>query len=57
MRNPERAASGRLRSARTPGTGLGLVGLGSAPKLAGGHVTTRRDGGSFELTGWLPWTT
>jgi signal transduction histidine kinase len=55
MRNPE----GSLRlspGARTPGSGLGLVGLGERAKLAGGHVTTRRDGGSFELTGWLPWT-
>jgi signal transduction histidine kinase len=55
MRNPDRG----LRpspGARTPGAGLGLVGLGERAKLAGGHVTTRRDGGSFELSGWLPWT-
>jgi signal transduction histidine kinase len=41
----------------TPGAGLGLVGLVERAKLAGGRLTTRRDGGSFELTGWLPWTT
>jgi len=43
--------------AQTPGAGLGLVGLVERAKLAGGSLTTRRDGGSFELTGWLPWTT
>ena len=56
MRNPERAQR-PTPVTRTPGTGLGLVGLGERAKLAGGHVTTRRDGGSFELMGWLPWTT
>jgi signal transduction histidine kinase len=40
-----------------PGAGLGLVGLSERAKLAGGQLTTRRDGGSFELAGWLPWTT
>jgi signal transduction histidine kinase len=39
----------------TPGAGLGLVGLGERAKLAGGRLETRREGGIFELTGWLPW--
>ena len=43
--------------ANPPGAGLGLVGLGERAKLAGGEVSTRRDAGAFELTGWLPWTT
>jgi signal transduction histidine kinase len=60
IRNPARS----LRSPRhpsgngssTPGAGLGLVGLGERAKLAGGRLDTRRDGGTFELHGWLPWT-
>ena len=43
--------------ANPPGAGLGLVGLGERAKLAGGELSTRLDGGSFELTGWLPWQT
>jgi signal transduction histidine kinase len=39
----------------TPGAGLGLVGLGERAKLAGGRLETRREGGTFELNGWLPW--
>lgn len=51
IRNPARTAA-----ASTPGAGLGLVGLSERAKLAGGELTTRRHGGSFELAGWLPWT-
>ena len=54
IRNPARTAASRRE--RAPGAGLGLVGLGERAKLAGGELTTRLDGGSFELTGWLPWT-
>jgi signal transduction histidine kinase len=56
MRNPARTPV-VAPGGPTPGTGLGLVGLGERAKLAGGRVTTRTDGGSFELAGWLPWTT
>ncbi len=45
-----------FNTSSTPGSGLGLVGLVERAKLAGGRLTTGRDGGSFELTGWLPWT-
>ena len=55
IRNPARSPHA-LGAAQTPGAGLGLVGLGERAKLAGGRLTTRRDGGSFELNGWLPWT-
>jgi len=54
IRNPARSPL-LVRGVPTPGAGLGLVGLGERAKLAGGRLTTRRDGGSFELTGWLPW--
>jgi signal transduction histidine kinase len=54
IRNP--AHSARHNGSSTPGAGLGLVGLGERAKLAGGRLETRREGGSFELTGWLPWT-
>jgi signal transduction histidine kinase len=54
IRNPAKSLS-RTTSA-TPGAGLGLVGLAERAKLAGGHLSTRRDGTVFELQGWLPWT-
>ncbi len=54
--NPARSTQAQDRS-QTPGAGLGLVGLVERVKLAGGNLSARRDGGSFELTGWLPWTT
>jgi signal transduction histidine kinase len=56
IRNPARSPD-LVNGGRTPGAGLGLVGLVERAKLAGGEVGTRRDGGSFELTGWLPWPT
>jgi len=45
-----------FNASSTPGAGLGLVGLAERAKLSGGRLTTGRDEGSFELTGWLPWT-
>jgi signal transduction histidine kinase len=54
IRNPARSAHA-TNGATTPGAGLGLVGLGERAKLAGGRLETRREGGTFELTGWLPW--
>ncbi len=52
VRNPARSNG----VSRTPGAGLGLVGLGERAKLAGGRLESRRDSGVFELHGWLPWT-
>ena len=54
IRNPARSPHA-LNRVNAPGAGLGLVGLSERAKLAGGQLTTRRDNGSFELTGWLPW--
>jgi signal transduction histidine kinase len=51
IRNTERSLAGQ----RTPGAGLGLVGLVERAKLAGGRLESRREGGTFELHGWLPW--
>ncbi|MET0526200.1 MAG: histidine kinase [Nocardioides sp.] len=41
----------------TPGSGLGLVGLSERAELRGGRLETRRDGSTFVLHGWIPWTT
>ena len=41
--------------ATLPGAGLGLLGLTERAELAGGTLTVRRDGDTFELAGWLPW--
>lgn len=45
---------------RTPGAGLGLVGLGERIQLRGGHLTHAVDhaGGTptFTLRAWLPWS-
>lgn len=54
IRNPARSPR-RVDGVHPLGAGLGLVGLSERTKLAGGHLTTRREGGFFELTGWLPW--
>ena len=54
IRNPARSLHA-TSGVGTPGAGLGLVGLGERAKLAGGRLETRREGGTFELTGWLPW--
>jgi signal transduction histidine kinase len=40
---------------RTPGAGLGLVGLSERAELRGGTLETRRDGTTFVLHGWIPW--
>jgi signal transduction histidine kinase len=52
IRNPARSNG----VSRTPGAGLGLVGLGERAKLAGGRLESGRRSGTFELHGWLPWT-
>jgi signal transduction histidine kinase len=54
IRNPARSLHPPV-GLPTPASGLGLVGLGERAKLAGGRLETRREGGTFELTGWLPW--
>lgn len=40
---------------RTPGAGLGLVGLAERAVLRGGRLEHRRDGSTFVLHGWIPW--
>ena len=49
LRNPLGFAS------RTPGAGLGLVGLTERAQLRGGRLEHRRDGSTFVLHGWIPW--
>jgi signal transduction histidine kinase len=58
IRNPARGPSSAASAngTRTPGAGLGLVGLRERAKLAGGRLDARSEGGTFELRGWLPWT-
>ena len=40
---------------RTPGSGLGLVGLSERAQLRGGRLDHGREGSSFVLHGWIPW--
>jgi signal transduction histidine kinase len=40
---------------RTPGSGLGLIGLTERAELRGGRLEGRNDGASFVLRGWIPW--
>lgn len=40
---------------RTPGAGLGLVGLTERAELRGGRLDHGRDGSTFVLHGWIPW--
>ncbi|MFN8194504.1 MAG: histidine kinase [Nocardioidaceae bacterium] len=40
---------------RTPGAGLGLIGLSERAELRGGRLDHRMDGAQFVLEGWLPW--
>ncbi|GAB2452254.1 histidine kinase [Nocardioides hungaricus] len=40
---------------RTPGAGLGLVGLAERAELRGGRLEHGRDGSTFVLRGWIPW--
>jgi len=42
---------------RTPGAGLGLVGLGERAALLGGRLEHHREGGSFVIDTWMPWAT
>lgn len=41
---------------RTPGAGLGLIGLSERAELRGGRLEHRRDGSMFVVHGWIPWT-
>jgi signal transduction histidine kinase len=50
VRNPH--GFGRTR---TPGAGLGLVGLSERAELRGGRLEHRTDGSMFVLHGWIPW--
>jgi signal transduction histidine kinase len=40
---------------RTPGSGLGLIGLTERAELRGGRLDGRREGQHFVLRGWIPW--
>jgi signal transduction histidine kinase len=40
---------------RTPGSGLGLIGLAERAQLRGGRLEGRREGQQFVLRGWIPW--
>lgn len=40
----------------TPGAGLGLVGLTERAELRGGRLEAVRDGSTFVLHGWIPWS-
>ena len=40
---------------RTPGAGLGLVGLAERAELRGGRLDHGREGATFVLHGWIPW--
>lgn len=40
---------------RTPGSGLGLIGLAERAELRGGRLTAGREGPNFVLHGWIPW--
>ena len=40
---------------RTPGSGLGLIGLTERAELRGGRLEGQRDGQQFVLRGWIPW--
>jgi signal transduction histidine kinase len=48
---------GALARTRTPGSGLGLVGLHERAALAGGTLVIEDTTEAFVLRGWLPWTT
>ncbi len=41
---------------QTPGAGLGLVGLTERAELRGGRLSATREGSTFVLHGWIPWT-
>jgi signal transduction histidine kinase len=50
LRNP----MGFARS-RTPGSGLGLIGLSERADLHGGRLDYHREGATWVLRGWIPW--
>jgi signal transduction histidine kinase len=60
--SPEGGVDIRLRNpigfgpSAAPGAGLGLVGLAERAELAGGRLEHRRDGRTFLLHAWIPWT-
>jgi signal transduction histidine kinase len=60
--SPERGVEVSLRNARgfgptrTPGAGLGLVGLTERAQLRGGSLAHGIEDGAFVLRAWLPWT-
>lgn len=41
---------------RTPGSGLGLVGLVERAQLRGGWLEHGQEGGAFVVRGWIPWS-
>jgi signal transduction histidine kinase len=43
-------------TSRTPGAGLGLIGLAERAELRGGRLEHQHDGSSFVLRAWIPWT-
>lgn len=42
-------------SSRTPGAGLGLVGLRERAELAGGRLDAGRELSAWVIRGWIPW--
>jgi signal transduction histidine kinase len=44
-----------FRPSRTPGAGLGLIGLAERAQLRGGRLEHHRDGSTFVLHAWIPW--
>ncbi len=55
VRNPLRAGAAVRPGRRTPGAGLGLVGLRERTELVGGRLEVADDVEGFALHGWLPW--
>ena len=43
-------------SSRTPGAGLGLIGLAERAELRGGRLDHGREGSTFVVRGWIPWS-
>jgi signal transduction histidine kinase len=56
VRNPVGFARPVVAGALPPGGGLGLVGLVERAELAGGRLSACREGTTFVLRGWIPWT-
>jgi signal transduction histidine kinase len=60
--SPEGGVDIRMRNpigfgpSAAPGAGLGLVGLAERAELAGGRLDHRRDGRTFLLHAWIPWS-